>query len=291
MLIDNSVGKDLFAFGRILALAWYNGTTVVALQGSLHGSIYDFLTSDDDNEFLGDKAQHTSFEFWKPLELNKHQFKGMYDTVTEVNKEDLIGVYEFFEVDYYTYESCTPFSFESTKVEYVKAMRRHLWLSIFAGESFLYMARAIKKGWNVEKACEYLQRRDFEYLFVTTCEIPLDQILYTLYVPNNCESLCDPTSPRFSMLRNVIYALTLMKPQHLGAFVSFLYGAPSLPILSEDHKWSLTYLDNNNRLIPSSTCNHHLYVNVNPTYGQVTLPLLCEKLQTSILHGQQFGPP
>jgi hypothetical protein len=34
-----------------------------------------------------------------------------------------------------------------------------------------------------------------------------------------------------------------------------------------------------------------LVVNVNPKFGQVTLPLLCEKLQISILHGQEFGPP
>lgn len=287
----NSAQENFFAFGRILATAWYNQTTVVALQGTLHESIFHFLTSDDEHTFLREKALHNSFEYWKPLELCQHQFLAMYANYRDITKRSLIEVFEFFEVDYHKYESCTPFTFEVNKEEYVKAMRRHLFLAIFAGESFLYMARALKKGWNVSAACDYLNRRDFEYLFVTSCDIPLDQILFSLHVPANCDSVCTPTSPRFKMLRNVIYALTQMKREHLSAFVTFLYGAPSLPILSQGHKWSLAYMDNTNPYIPSSTCNHHLVVNVNTQHGQVTLPLISEKLQTSILHGQEFGPP
>ena len=95
MLLTEGVQKDLFAFGRVLAIAWYNGTTVVALDGTLHESIYHFLTNDE-TTFLQENAQHYSYEHWKPLELVPNQFKSMYQNFREVTKKSLVDVFEFF---------------------------------------------------------------------------------------------------------------------------------------------------------------------------------------------------
>lgn len=280
----------MFALGRLCAIAWYVGRMVYLHPGPLHHVMFEYLTIKVEEDFLTEKQSHYTHDFWKHLEVHNKQFECVYGRVSDVTTEQLRGVFEYFGLDFYLIKDCAEVK-DEVHEHFVKVMRRLLWVSVFGGTSFLTMAREFKKGWNVASACTYLTDEDFEYLFTSTCEVPLDALLYNFDFKESNDALTNASSNKYIVLRNLIYALTIMKPMYLKNFTAFLYGAPTLPTLTQDNKWAVVFDNISARRYPNSnTCMHKLYLNVHETHGHMSLQSFLRMLEFALLKGMKYGP-
>lgn len=224
------------------------------------------------------------------MEVHNKQFECCYGRVTNVTEEQLRLVYEYFGLDYFLIKDSAEVT-DECQVLFVNTMRRLLWVSVFGGSSFLTMAREFKKGWNVAGACTYLTDEDFEYLFTSTCEVPLHALLYNFDFKADTDALNNVFSNKYIVLRNLIFALTIMKPMYLKNFTAFLYGAPTLPTLTQDNKWAVVFDNNSATRYPSSnTCMHKLYLNVHEEHGHMSLQPFLKMFEFALLKGLKYGP-